>query len=81
MDIESGQFGNHRVESHRFRAFAVNWFVGAGLNTPGAIAIDPSGDLWVSNTSIFSPSTDEIAEFVGIAGPVMTPQIGPPTVP
>ena len=56
-------------------------FVGAGLNTPGAIAIDPSGDLWVSNTSIFSPSTDEIAEFVGIAGPVMTPQIGPPTVP
>lgn len=41
---------------------------GAGLNSPIGIAIDASGNVWIANE--FSNS---IAEFIGSAGPVLTP--------
>ncbi|HEX3569989.1 MAG TPA: hypothetical protein VHU44_04135 [Acidobacteriaceae bacterium] len=41
-----------------------------------AIAVDASGNLWVSN---FGSNT--ITEFVGLAAPVRTPLIGPPSAP
>jgi streptogramin lyase len=48
----------------------------AALRQAYAIAIDASGNLWVSN---FGSNT--ITEFVGIATPVRTPLIGPPVTP
>jgi streptogramin lyase len=46
------------------------------LSQAYAIAVDASGNLWVSN---FGSNT--ITEFVGIASPVRTPLIGPPVTP
>jgi len=40
----------------------------AGLNLPLSIAIDGSGNVWVSNTSL-----NTVTEFVGAATPVVTP--------
>jgi streptogramin lyase len=44
----------------------------AGLNLPFAVAIDASGNLWITN---FHSST--LTEIVGLATPVKTPQLGP----
>ena len=41
-----------------------------------AIAIDASGNIWVSNFN-----NDSITEFVGLATPVKTPLLGPPQAP
>jgi len=41
-----------------------------------AIAVDASGNLWVSNLG-----SNTVTEFIGIAAPVRTPLIGPPTAP
>ncbi len=41
-----------------------------------AIAIDASGNLWVSNYG-----TNLLTEFIGLAAPVKTPLIGPPQTP
>jgi len=46
------------------------------LGRPYGIAIDASGNLWVSN---FGLST--ITQFVGAAVPVKTPLLGPPQLP
>jgi streptogramin lyase len=48
----------------------------AALRQSYAIAVDASGNVWVSN---FGSNT--ITEFVGIASPVRTPLIGPPVAP
>ena len=48
----------------------------AALRQSYAIAVDASGNLWVSN---FGSNT--ITEFVGLAAPVRTPLIGPPVAP
>jgi hypothetical protein len=48
----------------------------AGLIEPFAIAVDASGNLWISN---FGTST--LTEFIGLAAPVRTPLIGPPAAP
>jgi streptogramin lyase len=48
----------------------------AGLLLPFGIAIDASGNIWVSN---YGAST--ITEFVGAAAPVKTPLVGPPQLP
>jgi hypothetical protein len=48
----------------------------AGLVEPFAIAVDASGNLWISD---FATST--LTEFIGLAPPVRTPRIGPPTAP
>jgi streptogramin lyase len=49
---------------------------GASLQQAYAIAVDPSGNLWVTN---FASNT--LTEFVGLATPVKTPLLGPPTLP
>jgi sugar lactone lactonase YvrE len=48
----------------------------ASLSEPYGIAIDSSGNLWVSN---FGLST--VTQFVGAAMPVKTPRLGPPQLP
>jgi hypothetical protein len=48
----------------------------ASLNQPFAVAIDASGNLWVTNFS-----TNTLTEIVGLAAPVKTPQIGPVQTP
>jgi hypothetical protein len=45
---------------------------------PAGLAIDASGNLWVVNNGNGSNS---ITEFIGVAAPVKTPRIGPPTLP
>ncbi len=48
----------------------------AGLSLPFALAIDASGNLWVSN---FANNT--VTEYLSAAAPVKTPLLGPPTQP
>lgn len=55
---------------------AAGWAPEAGLHGAFANAIDASGNLWISN---FYGGT--VTEFIGIAGPVKTPVIGPPQAP
>jgi hypothetical protein len=52
------------------------WAGDAGLLEPFAVAIDASGNLWVTN---FGSNT--LTEFVGLAAPVKTPLLGPVRVP
>jgi streptogramin lyase len=46
------------------------------LTEPFGLAIDASGNVWVS-----SFSTDTLTQFVGLASPIHTPLLGPPTQP
>jgi streptogramin lyase len=55
---------------------AAGWAPEAGLHGAFANAIDASGNLWITNEF-----GGNITEFIGIAGPVKTPQIGPPQTP
>lgn len=48
----------------------------ASMLDPYGIAIDASGNLWVSNTGNLS-----VTQFVGAAVPVKTPLVGPPQLP
>ena len=48
----------------------------ASLLKAYAVAIDPSGNLWVT-----SSGNDSLTEFVGLAAPVKTPLLGPPQTP
>jgi streptogramin lyase len=44
------------------------------LNTPTAVAVDPSGDVWVAN------GNNTVAQFIGLTAPVITPlaaNVGP----
>jgi streptogramin lyase len=52
------------------------WAPDAGLAGPFALAIDASGNIWVSD--FFGNS---ITEFIGAAAPVKTPLLGPPQTP
>ena len=47
-----------------------------GLSTPYDLAVDASGNLWVTN---FGNNT--LTEFVGLASPVRTPLLGPSVTP
>jgi hypothetical protein len=49
----------------------------AQLGSPFALAIDASGNLWVSN----SVGANTVTVFVGLATPVKTPLLGPPQLP
>lgn len=51
---------------------AAGWAGDADLNQPFALAVDASGDVWVSN---FAAGT--VTELIGVAGPVKTPLLGP----
>jgi streptogramin lyase len=48
----------------------------AGLLEAYAVAVDASGNVWVSNYG-----SNTLTEFVGLAAPVRTPLIGPPASP
>jgi hypothetical protein len=48
----------------------------AGLVEPFAVAVDASGNLWIS-----AFATNTLTEFIGLAAPVRTPCIGPPASP
>ena len=48
----------------------------AALLEAYAVAIDASGNLWVTNFG-----NDSITQFVGLAVPVKTPLLGPPQLP
>jgi hypothetical protein len=48
----------------------------AGLLEAYSLAIDASGNLWVSNKG-----SNTLTQFVGLAAPVRTPQIGPSVAP
>lgn len=50
--------------------------VDADLNNPYAIAVDASGNLWLTNFT-----SNLVTEIVGAAVPVKTPLIGPPQAP
>ena len=52
------------------------WATDAGLDQATGIAIDASGNIWVPN---FAAGT--VTELVGMATPVKTPMLGPPTQP
>jgi secreted PhoX family phosphatase len=43
------------------------------LSAPQSFAIDSSGDIWISNQAA-SSGVDSLVEFLGVAGPVKTPQ-------
>jgi hypothetical protein len=48
----------------------------APLNEPYGLAIDASGDLWIANSG-----GNTLTQFVGLAGPIKTPLLGPPVQP
>jgi hypothetical protein len=50
----------------------------AQLATPFAVAIDQSGNVWVSNSS---NGINTVTTFVGLAAPVKTPLLGPAQLP
>jgi streptogramin lyase len=55
---------------------ASGYGLAAGLSLPFALAVDASGNLWVSS---FSNNT--VTEYLGAAAPVKTPLLGPPKQP
>jgi streptogramin lyase len=78
-----------------YRSSRISKFSGASSTLPGtalspaaglgshaallesyAIAVDSSGNLWVTNYG-----SNTLTEFIGLAAPVRTPQIGPSTAP
>ena len=48
----------------------------ASLVAPYALAIDASGNLWVTNSG-----KNTLTQFIGVATPVKTPLAGPPQAP
>ncbi len=58
-----------------------------GLTRNTGVQIDPSGNAWVANNWKNAPIPDknpggyELVAFLGLAGPIRTPLIGPPTAP
>jgi hypothetical protein len=48
----------------------------ASLLDPYGLAIDPSGNLWLTNAG-----KNTLTEFIGVAAPVKTPLAGPPQTP
>jgi streptogramin lyase len=49
----------------------------ATLGTPFAIAVDQSGNLWVTNSN----ASNTVKVFIGLATPVKTPLVGPAQLP
>ena len=53
----------------------------AGLLEAYSLAIDASGNLWVSNKGSNTLTQFILTQFIGLAAPVRTPQIGPSVAP
>ena len=53
----------------------------ASLIVPYALAIDASGNVWVSNQGQNTAKQFTVTEFLGAAAPVKTPLLGPPQLP
>ncbi len=53
----------------------------AGLIEAYSLAIDASGNLWVSNKGSNTLTQYFVTQFIGLAAPVRTPQIGPAVAP
>jgi sugar lactone lactonase YvrE len=66
---------------------APNGFGFDGLTRNTGLAIDPSGNLWVANNwkadgpVLPNPGGYQVVAFVGVATPIRTPLIGPPSRP
>lgn len=55
---------------------AAGWAPDTNLNESYAVAIDASGNLWISNYG-----SNTLTEFIGLAAPVKTPLLGPVRTP
>jgi hypothetical protein len=55
---------------------SAGWGADSGMNELFGLAIDASGNVWVTNEG-----TNTLTEFVGLAAPVQTPLLGPVRVP
>lgn len=60
---------------------AAGYGADASLVEPFAVAIDASGNLWVSSQGANSAKQFTITQFLGVATPVKTPLLGPPQLP
>ncbi|MBS1820688.1 MAG: NHL repeat-containing protein [Acidobacteria bacterium] len=62
---------------------ASGWLLDGGMLQPYSIAIDASGNVWVTNFTNDAKyaNSNSIVELVGMAAPVKTPVIGPPQAP
>lgn len=60
---------------------AVGWGPDAALLEAFGLAIDASGNVWVTNFATNTAGTYTLTEFVGLAAPVKTPLLGPVRVP
>jgi hypothetical protein len=62
---------------------AAGWLADANMLRPYGIAVDASGNLWISNfvNDSHYAASNSITEVVGMAAPVKTPVIGPPQAP
>ncbi len=75
----SNYFGNsisHLSSTGALLSPAAGFGQDAPLDEPYGIAVDASGNLWLSNAD-----SSTLTEFIGIAAPVRTPNLGPPTQP
>jgi hypothetical protein len=52
------------------------WLADTGLLVPLSLAVDASGNLWITNLG-----SDSLTEVIGLASPVKTPLNGPPQTP
>ncbi len=71
------QGGVSELDNSGFPLSPSTGYTAAGLNNTAALAIDPSGNVWVTDTD----GSGSVVELIGAAVPVRTPLIGPPTTP
>jgi hypothetical protein len=79
---ESGAAGT-ALSPSASQGFAGGFGTDANLLEPYAIAIDASGNVWVSNFAAV-PAQGQmgtLTQFVGLAAPVKTPMVGPVRIP
>jgi streptogramin lyase len=72
----SGISGASSASPGTFLSPAAGFGLDASLFQPYGIALDASGNAWVSNFG-----NDTITQFLGIATPIKTPFAGPPSLP
>jgi sugar lactone lactonase YvrE len=81
-------FGGHRVSAFHESGepIAPHGFHSDALERNTGVAIDPSGNVWLTNNWLIdavqtNPGGDGMVVFIGLAAPVQTPLIGPPRRP